>query len=318
MGLGMGRRGKPWEKIAELQASVATVYKQEIDIATLKKDNEILTKLHTQSHDRAEKLEAQLRKAQAGNSLNIFIREKIMDRNEADTKKLKSEHEAETTRLKQENTRLKDHPCSNSASLLASTAFHFIRLTEVKLQRAIQEWGCRVAADGSLTFPFLNFGNMPFATAEFVVVNLTTQVEYQLCEGENFQRQFQWFAPQNEDVYMREFWFTAGQDRNAADIGNASATIACNVVNTRSLEDVLKELRDQDDESTVKMLESELAYAMSQVEELKGQLNEIQKRRKGGKKEGNDGSKRLKLTEGNDDSKRLKLTEGDDEAGGQA
>ena len=31
-----------------------------------------------------------------------------MDRNEADTKKLKSEHEAETTRLKQENTRLKD------------------------------------------------------------------------------------------------------------------------------------------------------------------------------------------------------------------
>ena len=116
----------------------------------------------------------------------------------------------------------------------------------------------------------------------------------------------------------QEFWFTAGQDRNAADIGNASATIACNVVNTRSLEDVLKELRDQDDESTVKMLESELAYAMSQVEELKGQLNEIQKRRKGGKKEGNDGSKRLKLTEGNDDSKRLKLTEGDDEAGGQA
>ena len=84
------------------------------------------------------------------------------------------------------------------------------------------------------------------------------------------------------------------------------------------MEDVLKELRDQDDESTVKMLESELAYAMSQVEELKGQLNEIQKRRKGGKKEGNDGSKRLKLTEGNDDSKRLKLTEGDDEAGGQA
>ena len=62
----------------------------------------------------------------------------------------------------------------------------------------------------------------------------------------------------------QEFWFTAGQDRNAADIGNASATIACNVVNTRSLEDVLKELRDQDDESTVKMLESELAYAMSQ------------------------------------------------------
>ena len=99
--------------------------------------------------------------------------------------------------------RCRADPCSNSASLLASTAFHFIRLTEVKLQRAIQEWGCRVAADGSLTFPFLNFGNMPFATAEFVVVNLTTQVEYQLCEGENFQRQFQWFAPQNEDVYMR-------------------------------------------------------------------------------------------------------------------
>ena len=66
--------------------------------------------------------------------------------------------------------------------------------------RARLQGRCRRLVD----FPFLNFGNTPFATADFVTVNcLTMQVEFQLCDGENAKRQFQWFTPLNDDVYMR-------------------------------------------------------------------------------------------------------------------
>ena len=80
-------------------------------------------------------------------------------------------------------------------------------------------------------------------------------------------------------MLAQEFWFTVGADKNAADIGNATATVACNVVNTRSLEDVLKELRGQDDESTAQGLESELAYAVNHVDDLKRMLKDVRKRK---------------------------------------